>query len=393
MATPFAGHKDRLKESEFVEPQDIPEIAMYLYEIGKPLHLEGCPGIGKTYIGEVIAEKLAERQGLTLVKDVKKIADYGWDEGEFGLIQSNMSHYEPEDWMMPVIDPKTGKYKREHTPVLPVHPNGLFQIDEIAKTPDTFRFVSQLMDESRIGFDYFLPANTYIVSTSNRATDGAASHYLTSDLVNRILRLKVKPTTEGFLYHHGSDLNPLVSAFLQWFPESILDFDPKKWGDPFASPRSIFGVSRLLNTDFDPSRKNPLAFRVLEGLVGEGWAREFQGLLNCDYDAQQINDMIRDPEGKIDDINKLKTDFSNARSMICSLTMMLAKRVKNDPTEYGPICEFLRKVDMECSVVFTLVTERLLGKDSVEWQQLMHTPAYVNQEIAADSLLSNSYKA
>jgi hypothetical protein len=73
--------------------------------------------------------------------------------------------------------------------------------------------------------------------------------------------------------------------------------------------------------------------------------------------------------------------------------MMLAKRVKNDPTEYGPICEFLRKVDMECSVVFTLVTERLLGKDSVEWQQLMHTPAYVNQEVAADSLLSNSYKA
>ena len=393
MAKLFAGHKGREQSSEFTEPQDVPEIAMYLQKIGKPLHLEGCPGVGKTYIGRVIAEQLAEEQGLTLVDDVKRISDYGWGEGEFGLIQSNMSHYEPEDWMMPVIDPDTGKYVREHTPVLPVHPNGLFQIDEIAKTPDTFRFVSQLMDEKRIGFDYFLPDNTYIVSTSNRATDRAASHYLTSDLVNRILRLKIKPTTEGFLQHHGSDLHPSVSGFLRWFPESILDFDPKNLGEPFASPRSIFGVNKLLNVGFDPSPKNPLAFRALEGLVGEGWTTEFQGLLNCRYNAQQINDMIRDPEGRADDITNLRIDFNNARTMICSLTMMLANRVKKNPSEYGPITEFLRRVDMECSVVFTVVTERMFGTDSAEWREITNTAGYAAQEMAADDLLSNKYRA
>lgn len=332
-----------------VQPQEIPAIAMDLFKIGKAFHLQGSPGTGKTYIGEVVAEKLAERFGLKLVKNQMR-----WDKGEFGLIQANMSHYESEDWMMPLINPKTSKYERTATSVLPVNDNGLFQIDEIAKKPETFRFVAQLMNEGRIGFDYFLPKNTYCMSTSNYTSDRAGAHHLHTDLINRMAIINVHPTAEGFCKHHGGELAPDIMGFLKWFPDKILTFNPKDVGEPFASPRSIFAVSQLLDTGFDPNNAtNPNAYKVLRSLVGEAFTNEFQAVLRASMSLGDVDDMIKDPEGSRNKIETLKSDSSNARSQLCSLTMMLAKRCKRDASNFGDIIRLLHKIDDESAVVFT----------------------------------------
>ena len=332
-----------------VEPQEVPAIAMDLFKIGKAFHLQGSPGTGKTYIGEVVAEKLAERYGLSLVKNQTR-----WDDSEFGLIQANMSHYEAEDWMMPVIDPKTGKYTRIATSVLPVNDNGLLQIDEIAKKPETFRFVAQLMNEGRIGFDYFLPENTFCMSTSNCTSDRAGAHHLHTDLINRMAVLNVHPTAEGFCRHHEGELVPEIMSFLKWFPKLILTFDPKDVGETFASPRSVFSVNQLLETGFDPNNKtNPSAYKVLRSLVGEAFTNEFQAVLRASMKLSDVDDMIADPEGSRNKIEKLKEDSHNARSQLCSLTVMLAKRCKADASKFGNIIKLLQKIDDESAVVFT----------------------------------------
>ena len=382
------------REATIVEPQEVPEIAMDLFSVGLPLHLQGSPGIGKTYIGRVIAGQLAESQGLNLVicsQNNQKI----WNEDEFGFFESNMSHYESEDWMMPKIERKTGKYMREPTDALPTTPNGLFQIDEIAKKPETFRFVAQLMNEGRIGWDYFLPKNTCIMTTSNLTSDRAGAHRLHTDLINRLGMYEVVPTAVGFANHHGEDLNPHVRGFLEWFPHQILQFDPKKADQPFASPRSIFSVSRLMDTwcpekktGFDP--EGARAIKSLSGIVGFTWATSFLSILAHKWSAREINNMIIDPEGCRTKIDKLKED--NDMIMVCSLTIMLTKRVVTDPTQYGPVMKFLLGINRECAVHFDTMLKRSLGDDSAAWQEIKASNSeYAKYRIETNDIRTNNY--
>ena len=348
------------------EPQDVPDIVRETYPAGISLALIGSPGTAKTATIKLCAEVIAEITGDDLGWPMNVVenptSDYIRKKDEFGLKMYNTTYLEPEDFVFPSVDAEAKKYERFVIDHLPRRPNSLVSFEEIAKKPDLFKIMAQLMNEGRLGLDYVYPENTYTMCTSNLATDGAGAFDFHTDLINRMMILLVKPTAKGFCKHHEGELDPTVMALLKWFPDLILTFNSSARKKPFASPRSIWNFNKMLvkGTDFE---KHHDGERMMLGLVGEKFTAEYRAMIRAHVGQCDIDAMLADPDNHRDDINRLKNDTShNGRQTLCSLTCHLAKRVKKDPSAYNNIAKFMELIDEECAVTYTHMAHKINKK-------------------------------
>ena len=152
-----------------VEPQDIPNIVREVYPVGIPIALIGSPGTAKPATIQLCAEVIAEITGndlgwpMTVVEN--PTSDYIRKKDEYRLKMYNTTYLEPEDFVFPSVDTKAKKYERFVIEHLPRRPHSLVSFEEIAKKPDLFKIMAQLMNEGRLGLDYVVPDNTYFMCT------------------------------------------------------------------------------------------------------------------------------------------------------------------------------------------------------------------------------------
>ena len=339
-----------------VEPQDIPNIVREVYPVGIPIALIGSPGTAKTATIQLCAEVIAEITGndlgwpMTVVEN--STSDYIRKKDEYGLKMYNTTYLEPEDFVFPSVDTKAKKYERFVIEHLPRRPHSLVSFEEIAKKPDLFKIMAQLMNEGRLGLDYVVPDNTYFMCTSNLATDGAGAFDFHTDLINRMMILEVKPTAKGFCKRHEGELHDDIMGLLKWFPDLILTFSSSARKKAFASPRSIYQFNKMLlnGTDFI---KHQDGERMMRGLVGEKFTQEYRAMIRAVGDID-IDAILSDPDGHRDEIQRLKNDRShNGRQTICSILCHLSKRVKKDASAYDNIIKFMEMIDDEAAVTFT----------------------------------------
>ena len=347
-----------------VEPQDVPDIVVELEPVGIPTFLLGSPGIGKSDVIVECARRVSalKNGGDPMDLIINPTSDYKQKPGEYALRMFNATYLEPEDFVFPSIDLVNKKYERLVIDHLPRDPFSLMSFEEIAKKPDLFKILAQLMNEGRLGLDYVLPKATYMMGTSNLVTDRAGAHDIHNDLINRCEILIVKPTAEGFCRHHDGELSPEIMGLLKWFPDLIMTFDSGKRSKPFASPRSIFKFNKILLNNPAIDRHKSID-QIMLGLVGEKFTVEFQTMARAFRNLGDIDAMIDDPDSHRDEINRLKNDTShNGKQTLCSVIIMLAKRVKKDPSQYNNIVSFMERLDEECAVTFTHIALQVNSK-------------------------------
>jgi len=344
-----------------VEPQEVPDIVDICEPANVNVGLMGSPGTGKTFSTVECARRISMRKNNG--KEMPLAINRPKKDGEYSVIQLNSTYLDPQDFVMPDIDVVEKVYNRYVIGSFPRTPYNLLSFEELAKNPDTFKIASQIMNEGRLGFDYVLPDHTYIMFTSNSATDRAGSFDLHTDLINRVEILNVVPTARGFCEVHDGELAPDIRAFLKWFPDLIMTFDSGARAKPFASPRSIFKLNEMMTKSrFDPM-KHKHADPVMLGLVGETFTAEFKAVLRASVNLGDLDGMMNDPEAHKDDINQLKDNTShNGRQMICSLVIVLAKRTKREPSQFNKIVKFLEMLDDETAVTFTHVAHEVNPK-------------------------------
>lgn len=351
----------------------------------EPVALLGPNGIGKTSIARDMAEIKARfnhgiglgcqsleelrNEPLPTMVDCNDGSRPG--PGEHGYLHLNLSSHEPEDLAMPNIDELI--YRRLVSSGLPGSDNTWTKdvdvewedvsctvvLEEIAKKPECFKIVSELLDGT-LGTEYKVPPKVNFILTANRVEDAAGAHEFHNDLANRAARWDIQSSSDAFVEHHKGELHPLIGTLIKYNGNAFL-FTQKdeKNGEPFASPRSVMKVNKYLMAGLDLD--DPLSQPAILGSLGYNSTATLFDTYRAAHKFGDLDAMIQDPDKYKDKIDELRRDSTpNGRQLIVSIIAMLASRLNpkaasyKDASGFNKMYKFVSRFDDEMAVAFSM---------------------------------------
>lgn len=272
------------------------ELFPILHKSKRTLHVQGEPGVGKS----CLPYQYAQRIGYP-VKEVRP------------------ARMNPVDvtGLPTIVDMKTVWTRPE---IIMEGPCILF-IDEIAAAARLMQVcLYEVTLDRRIG-QYELHPDSMVVTAGNRPEDAAHVEKMSSALRGRLVAVTLRADLESFQHWAARNgLHPMVSGFLKFRAELLSKFNGKTWDGSSAwpSPRSWHSVSDLMLSGLDKV-STELRYATLEGTVGAGAAREFEGYLAVHHRIISPEMVILDPMGaKVPD-DKVEM-WATAGSMSAAMT-------------------------------------------------------------------------
>lgn len=232
----------------------------------RPVFIWGPPGIGKS----ALVETYAQQVGLHCVS----------------LLGSQLA---PEDLIgVPQIVDGKSRFCPP-TMIARDDPYVLF-LDELnACTPEVQKAFYSLIHDRRIG-EYHMPPGSVVVGAGNRKQDRALARPIASALVNRLIHVELKVSTDEWLqWGRENHLHESVLNYVSTRPDHLLA--PQAQDDaPFSTPRSWHMLSDALrNTGerLNPQRIQVLAAGCLSGKHAAAFAAFARNWLDP-YSAEEI---------------------------------------------------------------------------------------------------------
>ena len=354
----------KLKPSELVE--------VILHNLENASHsvpfIKGSPAIGKSSLVFEVAQTLADKSKLKLVRDAKNRPTYNVKpkKNEFGFGDFRVAMYEPIDFSgIPIVDFKkdgTAVQKRALLDNLPTDKNskGLLFLDEVAQaSPALQNTIRQLTFEGRIGTDYVLPTGWKIILAGNHSTDRAGAQRILTHFQSACLTLELIPDANEWLeWGYGNDINADILAFLSFQPQFLHQFDAKKEGG-FPAPRTWHQVSEMLNGELRKILIQP----VLESYLGETVAREFETFCAFQNELESPSKILKNPnKAKLPDRTELQ--YASVASLISAV---------DTPKDFENALTYIERLDAkEFSVLFVkaLTTKEKSFKETsvfIDW--------------------------
>jgi len=247
-----------------MKPSRIVEALKVCITAKQPTFVWGPPGVGKS---DVVAQ-IAVELGYKLV-DVRAVLLDPVDLRGLPHVENGEAQ-----WCPPAFLPK-GKGKC------------ILFLDELNAAPPLVQAACyQLILDRKIG-EYTLPKDAVVIAAGNRETDRAVTSRMPSALANRFVHLDFDVDLDDWVswgLDHG--VRTEVLAFQRFRPELLYNFDPKKSDKAFATPRSIYFLSRLMDAN-----NGEIDFDLAKGVTGEGYASEFVGFMKI-YKSLPDPDMV-----------------------------------------------------------------------------------------------------
>jgi len=297
--------------------------------------LRGEPGIGKSWMLEVIASKLG-----------------------YGHAYIDVPNLDLGDIAMPVINHET---KTTH-----YYPNARFglhtgkpmviMLDEFSKGADPVKHMLHPMLEKanpRLG-DIAIPKETIVFMTGNLATDGVGDT-LKAHTRNRIVSVRVqKPDADQWIsWAMNNDVVAEVIAWVSRYPHVLASYtdgaqadnpyiyNPKKSQDAFVSPRSLVTASNIVRTRHLNDADAVIA--ALTGAIGESGARDMQAYLEFSDQLPTWEQTIEHPM-----TTKIPTDPGACAIIVFGA---IARVTKDSIT---PFMKYLERMSAEWQAVFAI---------------------------------------
>lgn len=334
---------DKKLNNEFipVRPSEAVAVIEHTMLVGRPCMVWGPPGIGKSDIIAQIGAKqnrpvIDLRLLLMEPTDIKGIPYYNPDSHE-------MKWAKPSE-LPAVVDPAAlkratvslEKLEKDTTAtesalmlaraqvkmmeLNSVMQNAILFLDEINAAPQSVQAAAyQLILNRKVG-EYHLPDGISIAAAGNRETDKAVTFRMPSALANRFVHFE--------MMHHAEDwqdwairnsVNSDVVGFIAAHPNYLFDFDPKKSGKAFATPRSWTFVSDLLSDSLSEHLNKVL----VAGTVGQGLAGEFMQHVRLKGKLPDPKDIIY---GKVTKLKEDKAvDVSAKYSLVIAMCYVLSE--------------------------------------------------------------------
>lgn len=225
-----------------------------------PVLILGAPGIGKSALVNFVAAKMrAEIPGFALV-DVRTALYQPVDIKGLPTVEGDAARWTKPDFFRS-IKPRS---------------SGILFLDEItAARPEVQAALYELVYDRRIG-EYSLPDGWTIVAAGNRTSDRAVAYSLSTALASRFVQVDLDVDVDEWIeWALGAGIDERVIGFLKLRPALLHNFDPQTKARAFACPRTWEYVSNALKVGLPPE----IEFDYVAGLIGEGAATEFIGVL------------------------------------------------------------------------------------------------------------------
>lgn len=242
-----------------------------------PIMLHSSPGIGKSSIIEQAADEL----GLGFV-DVRLSQCEAADVNGIPYVSHAGDDTETMKFSVPQWWPSEGE--------------GILFFDEISNAPiSTQHAAYRIINDRELPSGEKLPDGWQIVAAGNLKTDKTGAKDIAPALANRFgIHLEIEHNKDEFIrYALNNGLDSRIVGFLEWKPDAIYRFDPRKNENSFPTPRSWEKLSSLMEIDFSDMQLTT----VISGCVGEATANEFQGFLKYFSKLPKMSDIV---SGKID---------------------------------------------------------------------------------------------
>lgn len=251
-------------------------LTLTVLEAGDVPYILGPPGLGKSTMMNFICEMVKRK-----MNDMR------------------LAYYMPTDLSgMPHLNPDSRKMEFAEMGLLPDGPGQMLFLDEFPLAPRaTQNAALQLVLDGRVG-SYTLPDDTWVVMAGNRLEDRCFGDRASSAMVNRVVVLRVKPDLDSWIeWAFNAGIDPTVVAYVQFNPNSLLDFNPTTWDGEsnFASPRSWEALDRILKTPRFKTLSRDAQRKLIVGRVGPAVGSEFAGYLEVHSSLPNIAEILLDP--------------------------------------------------------------------------------------------------
>jgi len=305
---------------------EVKELLVSTMKAGLVPMLHGSPAIGKS----AIVREIAEAYDLV-------------------LIDLRLSQLDPVDLNgFPYICKETGRASYRPMEVFPLEgavlPEGkkgwLLFLDELNSADrGTQKAAYKLILDRMVG-QYKLDPRCALMAAGNLATDNAIVEEMGTALQSRLIHFSVTADDHrGWVdWAAGAGIDHRITAYINFKPGMLYDFDPNHSDNTFPSPRTWEFADKLLKTvGVDSSQLLPL----LTGAIGEGAAREFIGFTKVYGELPSFSQLMDNPTGMA--IPKEPSTLFAVSGMIShnmtldniSKVMLYLKRI---PTEFQSIC-------------------------------------------------------
>lgn len=274
-------NRNKILESSSVSPSRLKIAIQHSIARRRPLFIWGQPGIGKS---DIVAE-VAKNQNRPLIdirlplmeptdiRGIPYLADIKVYDAAGNLIR--------DDNGVPITD----KEFRWSTPSdLPTDDasRALVFFDEMSAAPPSVQAATyQIILNRRIG-NYVMPKDVVIVAAGNRVKDKGVAYNMPMPLANRFTHLTLSVDKDDWL--EWAALNRVhkdVVGYISFQPGDLNQFNPSNDGYAFATPRSWFFASELLQEEgpdgklTDTAIPDDVLSDMIKGTVGEGVGIKF----------------------------------------------------------------------------------------------------------------------
>lgn len=231
----------------------------------------GAPGIGKTAVGGQVSEA-NDRNYLHVVVAEREAPDiighYYRDNSEMRLSRSDILR-RIEEASKPTV----------------------LHIDEVPQAVMMNQNIVSRIVHDRVLGEHKLPDSTAIILSGNMRQHKAGTFEMPTHLRNRLAHVEMVADRDDFRVYCGSrDINPMITAYLEWRPDHLSMFDATQYANP--SPRTWEKVSRVLALKLPQYAERAL----VTGLNGEGVTNEFYGFMKIASGLPHIKDIFDNPE-------------------------------------------------------------------------------------------------
>tara|TARA_R110000787_G_scaffold63217_5_gene142458 strand:- start:3208 stop:4392 length:1185 start_codon:yes stop_codon:yes gene_type:complete len=319
----------------------------------------GFVGQGKTVSNREASVIISEKLGRTKVnmRDLNRAPT----NDEFFYWEINCSTSDRSDFQIPWISGDSYELVVLKTfDLIASNPDahGMIVLDEIAKNIELAPIFAEIARERRFGTNFKLPDNVMVVGTGNRSEDNASSFDLPEDLSNRAMICDVESTSESFLEHEGSTLDPILTAAITFMgntsgPLSLFDYGQKV--EPSASRQkctfrsmSCFNDVISLKPDGVGSGwdwKNHAHRHAGAGLIGTGSFGSISACQDFGTELNLINTFWDDPEGHrseiVDVFQNNSLGVKNQSDMKYALMVGFLNKIKTDKNNFDNACAYL----------------------------------------------------
>jgi hypothetical protein len=288
-------------------PSVVKNIVHRAAKVKRPIFIWGPPGIGKSEIVESIAQELGNTHLIDMrlaLMEPTDLRGYPWRNPESNTME----------WSPPV-DLPTESFAAKHDHVI------LF-MDELNSAPPSVQAAAyQLILNRRVG-QYQLPDNVIIIAAGNRENDRGVTYRMPAPLANRFRHINMEVNFDDWQrWAIRKGVHRDVIGYLSYAKQDLFDFDPKRSGQAFATPRSWTYVSEMLD---DPGFLNAQVSEQkaeIAGAVGEGMSGKF-------IEHRRLAGKMPNPsEVLAGTVKKINADMAKEISAKYSLTVGLAYEI------------------------------------------------------------------